>query len=184
MTNRPLTRWQQYVRDNSSRRPEHIRPCDWMRAMSIEYRNEQQQQVQPQVQETKECCICYDDKRITSFHNGPCMHYKDICNTCITRLSQCPYCRINFIQQVQVQPRVQVRRRRVQVQRPRRQQRNYQQQQVLQQPNATISEYIVSIMGKLGRILTFAPTLMYENVIMILQQIDDRLDDIIELYNR
>ena len=104
MTTRQPTAYQLFVREQAPLRPSTISPRDWMRDVGRRWRNRNEQPLinnNDSIQSRKECNICYDERPLTLFNDGPCQHHKEICYNCIQRLNQCPFCRTGW--QVQVQ---------------------------------------------------------------------------------
>ena len=81
MTTRQLTTWQLFVRDNASLRPPTTTPSEWMRELGRRWRNRNEDALIPNIETTEnnECTICFDEKSLVHFNDGPCQHHKDIC---------------------------------------------------------------------------------------------------------
>lgn len=98
---RPLTAYNRFVRSQASLRPPTTTPTEWMREVGRRWHNRNQQPLianddddDDDDDHRKECIICYENRSLHLYHDGPCDHHKDICDSCVERVLECPICRM------------------------------------------------------------------------------------------
>lgn len=94
---RRTSAYHRFIQENTPLRPEGVGKQEWFNELRTRWRNRNQQPANTidMPLTTQECIVCYNDRPIDDFINGPCQHHNQVCITCIPRLPHhcCPVCR-------------------------------------------------------------------------------------------